>query len=141
MIHYFLVHLVLDEGAKANILIWVEFEISSAISISEAAKFSTSKLSGFSLPSSVNPEELARKCGIVVGLSLSIVSNSSNRVVFEKELPQWCFVYYPSTFYRQMSNYVSVSYTFLHPDLHTHKRSWISPHHPIFLSSYNQRKY
>ena len=57
----------------------MEFEISSAISISEAAKFSPAKLSGSSLPSSVNPEELARKFGIVVGLSLSMVSNSSKQ--------------------------------------------------------------
>ena len=57
----------------------MEFEISSAISKPEAAKFLPSKLSGSSLPSSVNPEELARKYGIVVGLSLSIVSKSSKQ--------------------------------------------------------------
>ena len=106
------------EGAEDNELIWVEFKISSAISISDVAKFLPSKLSGSSLLSSGTPEELAKKCGIVVGLSLSIASNSSKQ---------------GGTFYTQISEYVSVSYTFLHPNFHTDKLSWISPHHPIFF--------
>ena len=34
------------------------------------------KLSGSSLPSSVTPEELAKKCGMILCLSLNIASNS-----------------------------------------------------------------
>ena len=68
-----------DEGAKDNILICVEFKFPWAMSISDVAKFSPSKLSGFSLPSSVTPEELAKKCGVVVGLChlVYVASNSS----------------------------------------------------------------
>ena len=58
---------VVGEGAKDNILICVEFKISSARFISEKAKFLASNLSGPLLPSSVTPEKLAKKYGIVVG--------------------------------------------------------------------------
>ena len=68
-----------SEGAEDNILTCAEFKISSVMSISEVAKFSPSKLSGSSLPLSVTPEELAKKYGIVVGLSLGMASNSSKQ--------------------------------------------------------------
>ena len=94
----------------------MEFESSYAISISEAANFSSCKLSGSSLRSSVNPEELAKKCGTVVRLSLIIMCNSlKKRWFFRRSCLSLCLVYYSSTFYTQMSKYASVSYTYLHP--------------------------